>query len=478
METEFKKIELEIGWDNHFKALTDISPIHQSEVGGSIRNKSLNRYLDVTPYDHSRVKLTRAKDTDYINANIVTVPKAARQYILTQGPLPETISHFWLMVWEQKSNVIVMLNRVVELENFVKCEPYWPKSVGSTDNYKTVGLSVTLDSVQDKKHYSIRFMTIRDLETKNSERKISQYYYTAWPDHGSPESPTSLLRLLTAIRKSGGLDKMDEPAVVHCSAGIGRSGTFCLIDSILSIVENQGSTEGIDIDATLIDMRNYRKGLIQSAIQLRFAYLSIIYGIKILEKADKLHHHISSSKAAIAIENPSKGTDQEGILKKTRKSKRKGSKTSAIPSSINIFQKHLLVDALNDIDSDTADNLFYDMMKPWPSFKKARNDDFSDDESPLDRPPMLKLGDVKLCDSPGLKSPSGLDSSLLRRREKNQRIAERTTDIKTRMKEEEAKRERNARRMLYLKRSVIYSGIAAIVISSMVYSYMRIHGSL
>lgn len=463
MEEEFRKIESGIGWDNYFVSVKERSRNHAIEIG----DRALNRYEDVIPYDHSRIKLTRAKETDYINANLVTVPKAARSYILTQGPLPVTLGHFWLMVWEQKSNVIVMLNRVVEFENFVKCEPYWPKYVNSTDTYSDVKISVTLDSIRDKKHYTIRYMTIKDHVT-DKERKVTQFYYTAWPDHGSPDSPTSLLRLLTAIRKSGGLEKMDEPAIVHCSAGIGRSGTFCLIDSILCMIENQGSTEGIDIVGTLIEMRDYRKGLIQSPVQLRFAYLAIIYGIKVLEKANKLNHHMLTPKNGLPSENSknSKKVPEVDVAAKKglRKTKRRSSKTG----SLNLFQKQLLVEAFDDVDSDAAENLFYDMMKPWPSYKKPKNDSFSEDE---EKPPKLRLGDIKLSESPGVKSPS-FESSLLRRREKNQRLAEKTYDIKTKMKEEEAKREWRARQVNILKKSAVYGGLAALVFGSMLYTFI------
>lgn len=330
MEEEFKNFELEEkGWEKHFEALFKKSRRHSCETGDLTNNKLFNRYIDVLPYDKSRIKLTRTGDIDYINANLVTVPKAARQYILTQGPLPETVSHFWSMVWEQKSTVIVMLNRCVELENFVKCEQYWPESVGGRFEYPNVELNVTLTDAEEKKHFTIRHLLLEDEKTEKS-REILQFQYKAWPDHGQPNSPTSFLRLLTAIRKSGGLDKMDEPTIVHCSAGIGRSGTFCLIDSVLSMVENQGSTEGIEISNTLIEMRDYRMGLIQSPVQLKFAYMSIIYGIKILQRANKLHPHMSSM-TAVDKASQQKSTNGTAQIngKKSRRNKKKQTSTNS-----------------------------------------------------------------------------------------------------------------------------------------------------
>lgn len=528
MEEEFKKLELNQKWDEHFTSLMKKSRVHTTDVAKSPENNPLNRYLDVTPYDRSRVKLIRKiGDSDYINASLVTVPKAARQYILTQGPLPETISHFWLMVWEQKSNVIVMLNKTVE--SFVKCEQYWPDKKNETIHFEDVNLFVTLDTVKETKHYTVREMTLRD-GVSDKKRAISQFHYTAWPDHGQPDSPTSLLRLLTAVRRSGGLDKMDEPTIVHCSAGIGRSGTFCLIDSVLSIIENQSSAEAIDIDNTLIEMRDYRGGLIQSATQLRFAYMSIIYGVKILEKANKLNPHISSIKDSTFNDNLSKektngftATSNNGTnnTKKSRRGKKSKQSNTNDPSSLNIFKKQLLVDTLDGVDSDTAEKLFYDAMRPWPNIKKPRNSSPEDLDDELDcfmierKPNKIDtdaddnasnsdLNKSTSRDQPSTKAElltnainslltektistkssslssdttasQGTESVLLRRRERelrNQRIAEKTVDIKNRMKAEELRREVYARRISFAKKSALYGGIA-LVLSSLVYVYIH-----
>uniref|UniRef100_A0A6G1S974 protein-tyrosine-phosphatase n=1 Tax=Aceria tosichella TaxID=561515 RepID=A0A6G1S974_9ACAR len=511
MEEEFKKLELEKKWDAHFELLFTKSRKHSVEIGESAKNKTLNRYLNVLPYDRSRVKLNRTIDSDYINANLVTVPKAARQYILTQGPLPETLSHFWLMVWEQKSTVIVMLNKCVEAENFVKCEQYWPETLDSKMRMPDVKLTVTLIKVDETKHFSIRTMLLEDDESHKT-RTISQFQYKAWPDHDQPDSPTSFLRLLTAIRKSGGLDKMDEPTIVHCSAGIGRSGTFCLIDSVLSMVENQGSTEGIDIANTLLEMRDYRMGLIQSPVQLRFAYMSIIYGIKILEKANKLHHHMSSINAidnsSLQKINGSSTAQYNGKSKRRTRKKPSGANNA---SALNVFNKHLLVEAMDDIDSDTADRLFDDAMIHLPSLKKARNsepENFNEDlfrqviqitkdnqrndtteetnqaASPATKAQMLTNAINSLIPGSTISqdvdpSPTNqsADSVLLRRRERelrNQRLAEKTLDIKNRMKAEEVKKALYASRMAFFKKSALFGGVA-IVISSIAYMYL--HGS-
>jgi protein tyrosine phosphatase len=511
MEEEFKKLESEKKWQDRLDQLLKKTRTHPTEVGESAENRTLNRYVNVIPNDRSRVKLTRTAGNDYINANYVTVPKAARQYILTQGPLPETLSHFWLMVWEQKCSVIVMLNECIEAGDLVKCERYWPGSVGSEMPMPDVRLSVTLTKVEDTKHFSIRTMRLDDDDSQKS-RTITQFQYKAWPDHYQPDSPTSFLRLLTAIRKSGGLDKMDEPTIVHCSAGIGRSGTFCLIDSVLSMVENQGSTEGIDVSNTLLEMRDYRMGLIQSHVQLRFAYMSIIYGIKILERANKLHPHMSSINA---IDNTSLQKTNGSLAQNNGKIKRRTRKKPSSmnnSSSLNVFNKHLLVEAMDDIDSDTADRLFEGAIH-LPILKKARNsepENFNEDlfrqiiQIAKDNQQNSSTMDMDQATSPATKaqmltnainslipgstisqdvdpSPTSqsADSVLLRRRERelrNQRIAEMTLDIKNKMKANEVKKELNASRMAFFKKSALFGGVA-IVMTSIAYMYLHGTGS-
>ncbi|XP_039286824.1 tyrosine-protein phosphatase non-receptor type 61F isoform X2 [Nilaparvata lugens] len=245
-------------------------------------NKYLNRYRDVIPYDHTRIVLSKG-GCDYINANIVKVEKADRHYILTQGPLPHTTSHFWLMVWEQNCKAVIMLNKVIE-KNMIKCHQYWPEgSRNGGDDVMLladVGLKVELISETDCSYYITRKLRLTDVECGES-REIVHFQYTTWPDYGIPQSPTAFLHFLGDIRRSGALGSDVGPAIVHCSAGIGRSGSFCLVDSCLVIIKDkQDSCEGITIRDILMEMRKYRMGLVQTAEQLRFCYLAIIEGLK------------------------------------------------------------------------------------------------------------------------------------------------------------------------------------------------------
>ncbi|XP_015925582.1 tyrosine-protein phosphatase non-receptor type 1 [Parasteatoda tepidariorum] len=285
MEVEFLDIDRRNAWNSIFQEIRNESNnfTYIIKDAKKMENKNLNRYRDVNPFDHSRVRLQR-NGIDYINASLVNVESAERSYILTQGPLPLTIGHFWLMIWEQGSKGILMLNRVIE-KNAVKCHQYWPvgQENGGSDSLvlNDVNLQITILSEKDLPHYSIRKFSLTDLESSQS-REVIQFHYTTWPDFGVPESPAAFLSFLFAVRDSGVLNNNVGPPVVHCSAGIGRSGTFCLVDSCLVLIEKKRDPNCINARQQLLEMRHYRMGLIQTPDQLRFSYLAIIEGAKIV----------------------------------------------------------------------------------------------------------------------------------------------------------------------------------------------------
>ncbi|XP_059055362.1 tyrosine-protein phosphatase non-receptor type 61F-like isoform X2 [Achroia grisella] len=263
------------------------------------QNKPLNRYRDVSPYDHSRIILKRC-ERDYINANLVKMEKANRKYILTQGPLAFTVSHFWLMVWEQNSRAVLMLNKIIE-KNEIKCHWYWPHGVGEKQKMVLNDVKLTVEQIseEDCNYYSTRVFKIFDMESSES-REVIQFHYTTWPDFGVPTSPLAFLEFLNKVRSSGALSEDVGPAVVHCSAGIGRSGTFCLVDSCLVIIEKEG-LDSVNIQQILLEMRKDRMGLIQTPDQLRFSYQAIIEGAKRLDpnwkEEQKMEESIYSSVA-------------------------------------------------------------------------------------------------------------------------------------------------------------------------------------
>ncbi|KAH8379118.1 hypothetical protein KR009_003130 [Drosophila setifemur] len=243
------------------------------------QNRGLNRYRDVNPYDHSRIVLKRGS-VDYINANLVKLESAGRQYILTQGPLEDTVAHFWLMIQEQKSSAILMLNKLMEKKQ-IKCHLYWPNEMGAAKALKLPAVKLTVELVRCETYQNFvrRWFKLTDLETQQS-REVMQFHYTTWPDFGIPSSPDAFLKFLQQVRDSGCLSRDVGPAVVHCSAGIGRSGTFCLVDCCLVLIDQFGEC---NVSKVLGELRSCRMGLIQTADQLDFSYQAIIEGI------NKLH---------------------------------------------------------------------------------------------------------------------------------------------------------------------------------------------
>ncbi|KAI3361496.1 hypothetical protein L3Q82_013645 [Scortum barcoo] len=254
-------------------------------------NRNLNRYRDVSPYDHSRVRLENSEN-DYINASLVLVEEAQRAYILSQGPLRNTCGHFWLMIWEQCSKVVIMLNRVIE-KGSEKCAQYWPTTEELQMSFTDTGFVVRLLSEEDQSYYTIRVLQLQNTMT-GELRTIYHYHYTTWPDFGVPESPASFLNFLFKVRESGSLGPEHGPAVVHCSAGIGRSGTFALVDTCLVLMDKRKDPSSVDIQKVLLDMRKFRMGLIQTSDQLRFSYMAVIEGAKLIPQ-DNLAAQVAQS---------------------------------------------------------------------------------------------------------------------------------------------------------------------------------------
>ncbi|XP_028920955.1 tyrosine-protein phosphatase non-receptor type 2 isoform X1 [Ornithorhynchus anatinus] len=279
IEREFEEVDAANRWHPVYLEIRNQSHDYPHRVAKSLENRNRNRYRDVSPYDHSRVKLQNTEN-DYINASFVVIEEAQRNYILTQGPLPNTCCHFWLMVWQQKTRAVVMLNRIVEKES-IKCEQYWPTKEDQVMLFKETGFCVRLVSEDVKSYYTVHLLQLENISSGET-RTISHFHYTTWPDFGVPESPASFLNFLFKVRESGSLNAEHGPAVIHCSAGIGRSGTFSLVDTCLVLMEKREDPFSVNIKQVLLNMRKYRMGLIQTPDQLRFSYMAVIEGAKFI----------------------------------------------------------------------------------------------------------------------------------------------------------------------------------------------------
>ncbi|KAJ3609568.1 hypothetical protein NHX12_024088 [Muraenolepis orangiensis] len=277
MDQEFEDMDSDGKWQNLYIEIRNQSHECPYKIAKYPENRNRNRYRDVSPFDHSRVKLG-STENDYINASLVVMEEAQRSYILTQGPLKNTCSHFWMMIWEQRTKAVIMLNRVME-KGSEKCAQYWPTAMEQDMAFRDTGFLVTLLSEDIKSYYTTRVLELQNVHT-GEKREIYHFHYTTWPDFGVPDSPASFLNFLFKVRESTSLGEDHGPAVVHCSAGIGRSGTFSLVDTCLVLMDKRKDPSSVDIKSILLDMRKYRMGLIQTPDQLRFSYMSVLEGAK------------------------------------------------------------------------------------------------------------------------------------------------------------------------------------------------------
>nr|XP_033480532.1 protein tyrosine phosphatase receptor type Db isoform X30 [Epinephelus lanceolatus] len=234
-------------------------------------NKPKNRYANVIAYDHSRVILSSIEGvpgSDYINANYIDGYRRQNAYIATQGPLPETFGEFWRMVWEQHTANIIMMTKLEE-KSRVKCDQYWP-----TRGTETYGLiQVTLLDTVELATYSVRTFALYK-SGSNEKREVRHFQFTAWPDHGVPEHPTPFLAFLRRVKACNPPDA--GPMAVHCSAGVGRTGCFIVIDAMAERIKHEKT---IDIYGHVTLMRSQRNYMVQTEDQYIFIHDALLEAV-------------------------------------------------------------------------------------------------------------------------------------------------------------------------------------------------------
>ncbi|XP_041076999.1 receptor-type tyrosine-protein phosphatase delta isoform X4 [Polyodon spathula] len=234
-------------------------------------NKPKNRYANVIAYDHSRVLLSAIEGipgSDYVNSNYIDGYRKQNAYIATQGPLPETFGDFWRMIWEQRSANIVMMTKLEERSR-VKCDQYWP-----TRGTETYGLiQVTLLDTVELATYCVRTFALYK-NGSSEKREVRQFQFTAWPDHGVPEHPTPFLAFLRRVKACNPPDA--GPMVVHCSAGVGRTGCFIVIDAMLERIKHEKT---VDIYGHVTLMRAQRNYMVQTEDQYIFIHDALLEAV-------------------------------------------------------------------------------------------------------------------------------------------------------------------------------------------------------
>ncbi|XP_078721503.1 receptor-type tyrosine-protein phosphatase C isoform X1 [Lampetra fluviatilis] len=255
-------------------------------------NTKKNRYSDILPYDHNRVKLSGEGESDYINASYVDGYKSSIRYIAAQGPLENTAGDFWQMIWEKKSSVIVMVTKCEEMGK-VKCFQYWPHP----DEDKRAYGDVTVTIVDEKPYADI---VIRTLSISHSKHKgfgahwVTHVQLVSWPDHGVPEDPNLLLKLRRRVNSFNGAGCT--AVVVHCSAGVGRSGTYIGLDCLVRQLENEGH---VDVYGCVFRLRHQRPLMVQVESQYVLLHRALLehhlFGNTELSMA-KLHSRVQAMK--------------------------------------------------------------------------------------------------------------------------------------------------------------------------------------
>uniref|UniRef100_A0A8C6P2Q4 Receptor-type tyrosine-protein phosphatase C n=1 Tax=Nothobranchius furzeri TaxID=105023 RepID=A0A8C6P2Q4_NOTFU len=217
-------------------------------------NAIKNRYVDILPYDENRVQLTTGSGeagSDYINASFIDGYKEPKKYIAAQGKV--------VMIWEQQSSIIVMVTRCEE-GNRVKCAQYWPTPERETEIFEEFIVKLTSEDLCPD--YIIRRLSLVNKRDKNSEREITHIQFISWPDHGVPGEPHLLLKLRRRVNSFKNF--FSGPIVVHCSAGVGRTGTYIGIDAMMEGLEAEGR---VDIYGYVVSLRRKRCLMVQVEAQ-------------------------------------------------------------------------------------------------------------------------------------------------------------------------------------------------------------------
>uniref|UniRef100_A0A8C7Y9S0 protein-tyrosine-phosphatase n=1 Tax=Oryzias sinensis TaxID=183150 RepID=A0A8C7Y9S0_9TELE len=258
-----QKADSNCGFAEEFEDLKVVGTSQAKVHALNPSNKPKNRYNNVLPYDSSRVKLSIIHGDpcdDYINANYMPGYQSKKEFIAAQGPLPGTVNDFWRMIWEKNVRTMVMLTRCNE-QGRVKCEQYWASGVKSCGD---IIVKTTSDIILDD--WTIKDFNIKNVKTAEM-RAVRHFHFTAWPDHGVPETTELLISFRHLVREHMDQYSQHSPTVVHCSAGVGRTGTFIAIDRLIFQIERENI---VDIFGIVHNLRMHRPLMVQTEDQYVF----------------------------------------------------------------------------------------------------------------------------------------------------------------------------------------------------------------
>ncbi|XP_053398205.1 receptor-type tyrosine-protein phosphatase eta-like [Mercenaria mercenaria] len=247
-----------------YKDLKTLSPMHACEAGERMENIMRNRYINIIPFDHTRVKLsTNGEDdsSDYINANYLPGYSSPREYIGCQGPIPGTIDDFWRMTWEQNVSVVVLLTLCKEEQKF-KCEKYWPDEVGEPEQYGDVIVETT--SYSDIRTYDFRKFKITNGSTT---RVVKHFHFLSWLDYKNDVYLDIILDFIQYVRQVQPPPDTSGPMIIQCSEGVGRTGTYIAVDYLMQFINEHDVDVDIDIFDLVLKLRENRRHIVRSEVQ-------------------------------------------------------------------------------------------------------------------------------------------------------------------------------------------------------------------
>ncbi|XP_069945686.1 receptor-type tyrosine-protein phosphatase H isoform X2 [Cherax quadricarinatus] len=267
---QYLESDTQRGLEEEFASLQSDSPQNFAIAAHRDYNKDKNRFKNIFPFDNARVKLSALNNktgSDYINASYILNTNNKAYFIAAQGPKSNTTADFWRMVWEQRVYVIIMLTNLVE-KGREKCFHYWPRS--SESFIKAGSFTIRNHTEEERSFYIIRFLEISEGSTK---RLVKQYHFTGWPDFGAPQREEYLLDFIAEIKNS--MPTNGDHLLVHCSAGVGRTGTFIGLWNLIDIVDTDNTAQVINVKKTVLDMREYRPHMVQAADQYLYLFKCI-----------------------------------------------------------------------------------------------------------------------------------------------------------------------------------------------------------
>uniref|UniRef100_A0A4W5MWA0 protein-tyrosine-phosphatase n=1 Tax=Hucho hucho TaxID=62062 RepID=A0A4W5MWA0_9TELE len=254
------------GMEAEFKKLTSIKIQNDKMRTGNLpANMKKNRVLQIIPYEFNRViiPVKRGEEsTDYVNASFIDGYRQKDSYMASQGPLQHTIEDFWRMIWEWRSCSIVMLTELEE-RGQEKCAQYWP-----SDGVMVCGdLSIELKREEESESYTVRDLLVTN-NRENKARAVRQFHFHGWPEVGIPSDGKGMINIIAAVQKQQ-QQSGNHPITVHCSAGAGRTGTFCALSTVLERVKAEAI---LDVFQTVKSLRLQRPHMVQTLEQYEFCY--------------------------------------------------------------------------------------------------------------------------------------------------------------------------------------------------------------